>query len=222
MGITLEFKQVSPYLLNRLKEFPDFTELFLDAKYLPDSLFWEEFTINQDDVGDVGDVEWFNEATNYYTDTLEKLKTDKPQEFEKIKEDIYLIKNEGKEFYLDIDKIWEFIHFLLTGYEFDVKIPFLIGKNSNDGLPLINAIFGAKSLGYDGSDFGLIYFTDKEVQEIAQALSDFSYDHMREKLRFNGLEKENYDYFLNDIYDKILKYYQDVAQKGNAMFLDFG
>ncbi|TWH39724.1 hypothetical protein [Dulcicalothrix desertica] len=40
MGITLEFKQVSPYLLNKLIEYPDFLGLFLDAKYLPDSPFW--------------------------------------------------------------------------------------------------------------------------------------------------------------------------------------
>lgn len=219
MGITLEFKQVSPYLLNKLIEYPDCAGLFLDAKYLPDSPFWEEFTINQNDAGD---VEWFNEATNYYIETLEKIKRDKAKEFDKIKEDIQRIESEGKEAYLYIDKTWKFLHFLLTGYEFDVEISYLIGNNPNDGLPLINAIFGGKYLEYDDLDFGLIYFIDKNVQEIAQALSEFSCTHMRERLRFNGLEEENYNYFLNDTYDKILKYYQDAAQKGNAMLLDFG
>nr|WP_267901095.1 DUF1877 family protein [Dulcicalothrix desertica] len=155
-------------------------------------------------------------------ETLEKLKIDKPQEFEKIKEDIHIIENEGKGAYLDIDKTWKFLHFLLTGYEFDVKIPYLIGKNSNDDLPLINAIFGAKSLGYDGSDFGLIYFTDKEVKEIAQALSEFSYTQMRERLRFNGLEEADYEHILNDAYNKLLTYYKDATEKGTAMLLHFG
>ncbi len=39
MGIEAEFKQVSPYLLEKLKKHPDFVELFFDAKYLPDSPF---------------------------------------------------------------------------------------------------------------------------------------------------------------------------------------
>jgi Domain of unknown function (DUF1877) len=219
MGITLEFKQVSPYLLNKLKDYPDFTGLFLDAKYLPDSPFWEEFK-----PFDADDTEWFDEATNYYIETLEQLIRDKPQEFEKIKEELHLIESEGKGVYLDINKTWKFMHFLLTGYEYDIdfEIPFLIGNNLNDGLPIINAILGGKSLEYYENDFGIIYFTNKEVQEISQALSEFSHTYMRERLRFNGLEEENYSYFLNDTYDKLLKYYQDAAQKGNAMVLEFG
>lgn len=221
MGITLEFKQISSYLLNKLKEHPDFTGLFLDAKYLPDSPFWEEFTINQ---SDAGDVEWFNEATNYYIETLEKLKTDKPQEFEHIKEDIDLIQNEGKGVYLDIDKTWKFLQFLLTGYEFDAEIPlsFLIGKNPNDSLPLINAILGAENLVYYKRDFCVTYFPDKEVLEIAQALSDFSHINMRERIKFNGLEEADYEYCLNDIYDQLLTYYKDATEKENAMLLHFG
>ncbi|RUT07552.1 hypothetical protein DSM106972_018120 [Dulcicalothrix desertica PCC 7102] len=89
-------------------------------------------------------------------------------------------------------------------------------------MPLINAIFGAKSLGYDGSDFGLIYFTDKEVKEIAQALSEFSYTQMRERLRFNGLEEADYEHILNDAYNKLLTYYKDATEKGTAMLLHFG
>ncbi len=220
MGITLEFKQISLYLLNKLKKYPDFAGLFLDAKYLSDSPFWEEFTISK---SDADDVKWFDESTKYYNETLEKLKIDQAQEFEEIKEDIPLIQSEGKGIFLDIDKTWQFLHFLLTGYDFYVEIsfPFLIGKNPNDGLPLINVIFGGKSLEYDKRDFGIIYLNDKEVQEIAQALSEFSHTHMRERLRFNGLEEDNYNYFLNHIYDQVLAYYQDAAEKGNAILLDF-
>ncbi|MBD2087187.1 hypothetical protein NDI49_13450 [Trichocoleus sp. ST-U3] len=45
MEIEAEFKQVSPYLLEKLKKYPDFAQFFFDAKYLPDSSFWQEFRI---------------------------------------------------------------------------------------------------------------------------------------------------------------------------------
>lgn len=76
MGIEAEFKQVSPYLLEKLKKHPDFVELFFNAKYLPDSPFWHEFTIVPDDPDD---VEWFDEFTLFAAEILEKLKQEKPE-----------------------------------------------------------------------------------------------------------------------------------------------
>jgi hypothetical protein len=58
MGITLNLKQVSPYVLEKIKKYPDLAGLFLDAKYLEDSPFWQEFTII--------------ELVRYYQDAAEK------------------------------------------------------------------------------------------------------------------------------------------------------
>ncbi|MEA5598295.1 hypothetical protein [Rivularia sp. UHCC 0363] len=74
MGIEVYFKQVPAYLLEKILKYPDFVELFDDAQYLPDSLFWQEFDI---DLDDSEDYEWFNEATNYVGETLEKLRLKK-------------------------------------------------------------------------------------------------------------------------------------------------
>ncbi|ALF54039.1 hypothetical protein ACX27_16225 [Nostoc piscinale CENA21] len=108
MGTTLELKQVSSYILEKTKQHPELAGIFLDAKYLKDSPFWKEFRI---DPNDIDDVEWFNEATNYIQDRLDKLVKDKPEEFRKIKDDIPLIINEGKNTYLDLDKTWQSINF---------------------------------------------------------------------------------------------------------------
>ncbi|WP_317109697.1 hypothetical protein [Chroococcidiopsis sp. SAG 2025] len=97
-------KQVSPYLLEKLKEYPDFAELFFNAKYLPDSPFWLEFTIQSDNPDD---VDWFEEFSNFAAETIEKLKQNKPKEFELLREEIPMILNEGKGKYLELEKIGE-------------------------------------------------------------------------------------------------------------------
>ncbi|GAX41733.1 hypothetical protein NIES4075_27300 [Tolypothrix sp. NIES-4075] len=223
MGIILELKQVSPYLLEKLKEYPDFVELFLDAKYLPDSPFWHEFTINPDDSDD---VEWFNEFTNLAAETLERLIKEKPDEFEKLKEDIPLIIAEGKAKYLDIDKTWRPMIFLLTGYDFYDEyvhqMGLIVSKNQQDNLPLINAVFGGKGIEYYAGDMPLLYLTADEVKKIAEALSKFTQSMIRERLKFKGLKEDSYDHLLDYTYNSLVRYYQDAAEKGNAMFLDFG
>lgn len=145
MGIGAEFKQVSPNLLEKLKKHPDFPELFFNVKYLPDSPFWHKFTINPDDPID---VEWFDDLTLFAAETLEKLKPTKPEEFEKLKADIPLILPEGKDKYLDVDKTWKTIHFLLTGYDYSFLPPFLIGENEEDHLPSINAVLSGTEIEY--------------------------------------------------------------------------
>lgn len=81
MSIEAEFKQVSPDLLEKLKKYPDFIELFFYSQYIPDSPFWQEYTINPDDPDD---VEYFNESTNFVTETLKKLKKEKSEHFKKL------------------------------------------------------------------------------------------------------------------------------------------
>ncbi|MBD2447372.1 DUF1877 family protein [Nostoc sp. FACHB-152] len=223
MGTTLELKQVSPYLLDKIKKSPELVGIFLEAKYLEDSEFWQQFTINSNDIDD---VEWFNEATNYVQERLDKLVKDKPKEFEKIQNDIPLVINEGKNKYLDLDKTWLPINFLLTGYDFYDKALYLpksvVNKNPEDHLPLIRAVSPSNGIEYDGCDYPLYYFSDGEVKTIANALSDFSLEHIRQRLEFRGLKEDSYNHLFNYTYNPLIRYYQDAADKGNAMFLDFG
>lgn len=216
MGIEAEFKQVSPYLLEKLREYPDYGDVFFDARYLADSPFWQDFTI---DPNDPNDVEWYDEATSYVSEKLEKLKQENPQRFEKISSDIPLIIEEGKSNYLDIEKTWYMIHFVLTGEKFPLCPPFLIGENNEDRLPSINAVLGGTEIEIEAT-YGLVrYLTDDDVKKVADALAKFSYSTIRERLKFNGCEEDSFDHLFDRTYNPLVKYYKDAAERGNAMFL---
>ena len=148
MGIEAYFKQISPYLLHKFLKYPDFGELYHNAQYLSDSLFWQQFNL---DLDDAGDAEWFNESINYVPETLEKLRLEKPDYFQQLESDIPLIIAEGKKYLeFNIDKRWRILHFILTGYDFSIPLPFLIDSNEKDNLPSINVIFGGKTIEYSG------------------------------------------------------------------------
>ncbi|WP_334882517.1 DUF1877 family protein [Nostoc sp.] len=220
MGIILNLKQVSPYVLEQIKKYPDLAGLFLDAKYLEYSPFWQDFSIIEPD-----EIDWFEEAINFVKERLDKLKKDKTEEFEKIKDDIPLIINEGKSEYLDLDKMWEPIIFLLTGYDFYDEALYLsklvVSQNPEDNIPLIRAVIGSNGIEHDERDYPLFYFSDDEVKKIANALSSFSIKTIRKRLKFRGLEEDSYDYLYEYAYNPLVRYYQDAAEKGNAMFLHF-
>lgn len=216
MGIEATFKQVSPYLLEKLKEHPDFAELFFHAKYLPDSHFWQEFTINPDDPKD---VEWFDEFTNLAEETLQKLKEQKPEEFKKLKADISVILEEGKAKYFDADKTWREIHFLLTGYDYSVRLNFLVGENEEDRLPSINAVLSGNEIEHEATYDLVRYLTADEVKQVAEALSKYSRAMIKERLKFREWQEDYFDYLFDYKYDGFVEYYQDAAEKGNAMFL---
>lgn len=116
MGIEAEFKQVSPYLLEKFKRYPDFIDLFFDAQYLADSPFWQQFDL---DLNDSEDSEYFNEAINYVPETLAKFKIEKLEYFKQLKSDIPLIITEGKNLKFDIGKRWPILNFILTGTVFN-------------------------------------------------------------------------------------------------------
>lgn len=221
MGITLNLKQVSPYVLEKIKNHPDLAGLFLDAQYLEDSPFWQEFTVIERD-----EIDWFHEAINFVQERLDKLKKDKPEEVEKINDDIPLIINEGKREYLDLDKMWRSINFLLTGYDFSDQALYLsklvVSQNPEDNLPLIRAVIGSNGIEHDEYDYPLLYFSDDEVKKIANALSSFSIETIRKRLQFRGLEEDSYHHLYEYAYNPLVRYYQDAAEKGNTMFLHFG
>jgi hypothetical protein len=215
MGIQAKFKQVSPYLLEKLKEHPDFAEVFFYAELLPDSDLWREYPIDLNNPNEVADYEDF---TNWVGETLQRLEEEKPEEFEKMKIEIPLIIAEGKALPLDIGKSWRELHFVLTGEDYSIPLPFLISENKEDNLPSINTIWGGKEIEYN-FDYGLLrYLTFDEVKQVAEALSKFSFAQFRERLIRVGKE-DFFDYLFEDTYNPLVKYYQDAAEKGKAMFL---
>ncbi len=217
MVIEAYFKQVSPYLLEKFKKYPDFFEIFDDAQYLPDSPFWQDFNL---DLNNREDAEWFDEATNYAPQTLEKLKIEQPKEFENLKSDIPTMLTEGKNVEFDIGKKWQLLHFILTGNNHSTPPTSLIGKNKKDKLPSINAILGGKTIDYE-TDSGLLrYLTVDEVEKVSQAFSQFTKAHFQERFQLKGLE--NSSETLYDTYKDLVNYYKNVAYQQNAMFLYLG
>ncbi|MBC1214630.1 DUF1877 family protein, partial [Trichormus variabilis ARAD] len=67
----------------------------------------------------------------------------------------------------------------------------------------------------------LLYFNDDEVRKIADALSNFSIETIRKRLQFRSLEEDSYHHLYEYAYNPLVRYYQDAAEKGNAMFLHF-
>lgn len=215
MGIEAKFKQVSPYLLEKLKEHPDFAAVFFYAQLLPDSDYWREYPIDPNNPADVAD---FEEFTNCVAETLQKLQEEKPEEFEKMKAEIPLLIAEGKALPLDIGKKWRELQFAFTGEDYSVRPTFLIDKN-DDGLPSINVVMGGTEIGYH-TEYGLLrYFTADEVKQVASALSRFSHAMIRERLKVIKWEEDSVNLFFEYMYNPLVRYYEDAAEKGNAMFL---
>ena len=111
---------------------------------------------------------------------------------------------------------------MLTGFDGSTHLSFLIDKNAEDGLPSINAVRGGTEMKYDDGMGPVQYLTANEVEQVAKALSNFSHAMIRERLRFRGLREDVYDSLFEYKYDPFVRYYQDAAEKGNAMFLYLG
>ena len=146
---------------------------------------------------------------------------EKPKDFENLKSDIPLILLEGQKLYLDIRKRWPILHFILTGNDYSIPLPFLISRNEKDKLSSINIIFGGKTIDYE-TDYGLLrYLTVDEVKEVSQALLNFSRNQFHERLIHKCVENDFDILFdiLYDVYKQLLNYYQNAAFQQNAMFL---
>lgn len=204
MGIVGQLKQISGLTLEYFRKDSSLVDLFLTAKWLPESAFWQ--------------------STDYRD---EKTKQEAQQKFEKQKlsnEDkrrliaLFLAEWETPE--LDLHKSWSELTFLLAGYipvyvdsgytipelrnennpkprnvwskifqpckyyENQTFLPFLVKFNSEwDGLPLVNAIGAGKEIGYR-TDYGTIrYRLPDQVEQILDGLT-----HLRE----TGLQNRFY------------------------------
>uniref|UniRef100_UPI0039A5F0C8 DUF1877 family protein n=1 Tax=Nostoc piscinale TaxID=224012 RepID=UPI0039A5F0C8 len=156
------------------------------------------------------------------------------KEFDDIKADIPLVIAEGKNEELDIDKAWHVIHFLFTkDSSWDVcQLSFLVYEKSDwDGLPLVNAIMGGTPIEEYDRDFTPVrYLTNDEVKQVAEALPKITEASFQGRFyQAVSLNPDIYkslvwleDELLEDVIaikQEITDYYQDAADKGNAILL---
>lgn len=124
--------------------------------------------------------------------------------------------------YLDIDKAWHGIHFLLTGTE--------VGGEP----PLKNAVLGGgKPLGdpeNPGFDFGpACFLTPDEVQEVAEALGEISEDDLKARFNPSALAaahiypsetwepRTEYQEYLMSHYVRLVEFFQAAAKSGDVV-----
>ncbi len=118
---------------------------------------------------------------------------------------------------LDIDKSWHGIHYLLNETVWE-----------GEGV-LSEAIIGGKELDEECGYGPVRYLLKGEVKLIAEALSEVNEEEMIKRFQPKKMEsldiypsvwegKEDLDYLLGN-YREMVKYYQEAAEKGNAMLL---
>jgi Domain of unknown function (DUF1877) len=104
---------------------------------------------------------------------------------------------------------------------------FIIENSEWDGLPLVNAIWVGTPIGKEATDW---YQTPEEISQILGGLLSISEEgfqarYLREAQAnkpcpWFDWEEEDMLNWLTSYYKKMLNYYQDAAQRGNAILVD--
>lgn len=225
MGIEGNLKQISPYLLEKFKKYPDFIRVFDYARWLPESNYWQKYQ-SADIPVYVTNI--FEELKRAALDTLEKLNKQRPEDYELIKTDIPLILEQGKAEGLNLDKAWHTVSFLLTGYPEMGIMPFLICVNDEDNLPSVNAVQCVTETKCEATYGFYRYLTSDKVKQVSEALLNFSKANLKKRFE-RGFEKQIDIYstqwkeeefeFVLEYCDRLINYYEDAAEKGNAMLI---
>ena len=121
-------------------------------------------------------------------------------------EDIEDVKdgNDDIEIQLDIDKMWDALHFVLTG----------VGKDdAMENNPLSEAVFGVNSI--KNSEEYIAYTQKSKVKDIVLALEDFDIEKALDNLNMSRFKKANiypntwdYEEDADKIREELMTYFQ--------------
>ena len=115
-------------------------------------------------------------------------------------------RNDDIEIQLDMDKMWDALHFVLTG----------VGKDDAMGNNhLSEAVFGVNSI--KNSEEYIAYTQKSKVKDIVLALEDFDIEKALENLSMSQFKKANiypniwdYEEETDEIKEEIMDYFQDM------------
>ncbi|MBD2741777.1 DUF1877 family protein [Coleofasciculus sp. FACHB-1120] len=199
MSTAIVLSQVSSKVLEKLKENPYAYDVFFEAITISDPNDWQEF-----------------KSVFYH------------QDFDEFKADVPRLLAEGKNRWLYLGENWQLIQFYLTATcgEEDLIFPNSYSKDEND-LLRVNAVTSVNYLKYERY---IRYFTVDEVKEVAEELSRVAQENDRERLRkicqkakVNFREREYEDWLeYTDLFNELIDYYKDAAEKENAMLISIG
>jgi len=148
------------------------------------------------------------------TTTLDGLRAD-PESIEE-----YLYPNDGEDeppYYIDVDKAWHGIHYLLTG------------SAEGGAEPLSLAVMGGEEFGPEVGYGPARFLTPTQVSLVAGALSQLTVDHLESRFNPEDMEakdiypdviwardgKDALDYLLEN-YRQLATFYRDAAQRGDG------
>lgn len=237
MTIDAHFNEISPEILEKLKENPQLVKAYFS---------WEQFFNSE---------EWQEFCSSHAIEEIQTLKKYIELIIEEAESSAY------NHSYIQSRSHWHGISFILTGYCREYEIPFLVKENpEGDKLPFINAVFGGTKIGDTGCGLGydaIRYLTREEVKQVAEALSKISAESFETRyervfpsltddeiwgiaqealsktlLLENIEEQENQivttimeRVFRNefspstDNYLELVRYYTEAAEKGKAMLM---
>ncbi|HOP99918.1 MAG TPA: YfbM family protein [Acetivibrio clariflavus] len=105
--------------------------------------------------------------------------------------------------YLDIDKSWHAIHYILCGQTWEGELPYY------------NAVLGGTEINDEDVGYGPArYLTPSEVKEVYEAIKDITEDEFKSKFDYEELaENEIYPQFdSNDDADYVWSYFVEVQE----------
>ena len=122
--------------------------------------------------------------------------------------------------YLDIEKAWHGIHFLLTGEAW-----------GGDG-PLAQAVLGGIEIGEDMGYGPARYLTPEEVRAVARSLAAISTEQLKKRYSSDALEAAEiyptgiweaegwgaFDYLVQN-FEPLVHFYHEAAERGDAVIL---
>jgi Domain of unknown function (DUF1877) len=244
MSITLQLKRISIPMLKLIKQDPLILSLFFDAKWLPESPFWQR-------------------SKHWRGDSAEKTKQEARKRFTKSLKDCTGLKKvcnlqalesqllaEWEMPELDLHKNFPELTYLLAGYvpgyvssEWTIPevksmanqistdfLPFLVIEKSEwDSLPLVNALGSGTEINFKMSYGNPRYLLMDEVGEILDGLlflseAGFQDRYKRESEKTNPIpqidwEEEEMLDWMTDYFNEIQNYYEDTFRNKDAMLL---
>jgi Domain of unknown function (DUF1877) len=244
MVMSGEFKQVSPQLLLKLKENPDFVRVFIGSDWISELDYKQSieylcpqkmFKIKLDMPFQTFKFD-LTPVMNFYGRMKEVFgiadcrKKNEPH--------INVILAERKADACDLDTSWAELDFFLAGYWYYERIDKsagdslpLIEKFHEYNIPLVNAIFGGKKIGYATDSGAVRYLMPNQVKLVAKALSLISAINLRSRCEIliecaiaqgkyypKYWECQNdFDGFVECLYNPLERYFKDAADKDYAM-----
>lgn len=154
--------------------------------------------------------------------------TDVEEIFEKLEE----ISERDDDSYTDFDKLWEGLHFLLTGYNSDDDYN---AKKSPQDLAIYQAFFGLELIPSTKNDTNVYYITSDKVKELAKVIcglkfSDFSQNVDFDKFTNNDIypdiwcneDKDDLLEELEEYFDNLQNFYQNASDNNLSVITYVG